>query len=232
MMKVIDPEINALGVKPFSLNGDFNWAQMIALYQLLDPSIQLVFLQGGAGTGKTLLALASAIGQRSMCNQIIITRPMIHLEDEDRMGFLPGDYLDKLSPWVIPIRQALHFLKDDSVSNSHKSVIQNMEETKKLDFLSLDYIRGMSFNRYRLIVDDAQNLTPHQVKTIITRAGMNTKVIFTGDIGQIDRRRRLDEKSSGLTYAMNRMSNHPLVGITTFKETVRSPLAKLAEEVL
>lgn len=157
---------------------------------------------------------------------------MVHLEDEDRMGFLPGGTMEKMSPWLTPIHQALNFLKENPETRDHKSVIENVEGTHKIDFLPLDYIRGMTFSRCRLIIDDAQNLTPHQIKTIITRAGMGTKVVFTGDVGQIDRRRRLDERSSGLAYAMNRMRNRSLVGVTTFKETVRSPLAKLAEEEL
>lgn len=229
--KIISPDINALGVYPFSINGNGpNWSQHIALFQLLDSSIELVFLQGGAGSGKTLLALATAIEQKRQYTQIVVTRPMIHLEDEDRMGFLPGNEYEKMSPWLRPIQQALSFLK--RVNDRHKDTIEKMEKEEKIDFVSLDFIRGMTFCKNFLIVDEAQNLTPHQVKTIVTRAGMDAKIIFTGDLGQIDRRRRLDEKSSGLAFAISRMEGQPRVGITTFKETVRSPLASLAEELL
>lgn len=237
--KIIPPGIQAFGVKPFLLNGngngngsekgEKNWAQYIALFQLLDPSIDLVFLQGGAGSGKTLLAVASAIEQRRSFRQIIITRPMIHLEDEDRMGFLPGSEEQKMSPWTRPIMQAMDYLKENS-GEGGKELIEKLFDTKKISFESLDYIRGMTYCKTFLVVDEAQNLTPHQVKTIITRAGIGTKIVFTGDLGQIDRRRRLDERSNGLAYAMSTMKNHERVGIATFKETVRSPLAQLAEE--
>lgn len=228
--KIIPPNISALGLKPYSLNGNGeNWYQYIALAQLLDPTIELVFLQGGAGSGKTLLALASAIEQKKLYHQIIIARPMIHLEDEDRMGFLPGDEHEKMSPWLRPIKQALDFLREFKGCNN-KTVIAPLLDNKKIDFVSLDYIRGMTFYKTFMIIDDSQNLTPHQVKTIITRAGMHTKLVFTGDLGQIDRSRRLDEKSSGLAHAIAMMSNHYRVGVTNFKETVRSPLASLAEE--
>ncbi len=228
--EIIDPDISAFGIKPKSLNGDGkNWRQAIALKQLLDPSIKLVFLQGGAGTGKTLLAIASAFEQRSLYRQIVITRPMIHLEDEDRMGFLPGNEKEKMSPWIRPVVQAIRFLKE---VNGNDEAIKKWEENGKITYEALDYIRGMNYYRKFLIIDEAQNLTPHQVKTIITRAGKGTKIVFTGDLGQIDRRRRLDEKSSGLTYAMDCLKGSPLVASTNFKETVRSDLAKLAEELL
>lgn len=227
--RIIPYDVNALGLKPFSLNGDGeNWHQHIALAQLLDPSINLVFLNGGSGSGKTLLAMASAIEQRKLYQRIIVTRPMVPLEDEDRMGFLPGDEKQKMLPWLRPVMEALRFLK--GLGNDNDKLIEKLLEDGKISFESLDYIRGMTYYRTFMIIDEAQNLTPHQVKTIITRAGMYTKLVFTGDLGQIDRRRRLDEKSSGLTYAISKMGNHPNVGVTTFKETVRSPLASLAEE--
>lgn len=228
--RIIRRDITAAGVVPYSLNDSGpNWDQYLALEQLLDPEINLVFLKGGSGSGKTLLALASAIEQRSRYRQIIVTRPMIPLEDENRMGFLPGDEKDKMSPWLRPVIQAFDFLKNIN-GGDNKSIIADLIEKKKIDFESLDYIRGMTYYKNLLIVDEAQNLTPHQVKTIITRAGMHTKLIFTGDLGQIDRRKMLDERSNGLAYAIAKMSNHPYVGVTTFKDTVRSPLACLAEE--
>ncbi len=230
--RIVNPEIHAIGLKPYSLNGNGpNWQQYIALGQLLDPGVELVFLQGGAGTGKTLLALASAIEQRKLYQQIIITRPMIHLEDEDRMGYLPGDEMQKMTPWLRPVLRALAFLSNiDTFEN--KKLIDRLRDEAKVVFEPLDYIRGMTYHKDILIVDEAQNLTPHQVKTIITRAGEKAKIIFTGDLGQIDRRRRLDRKSSGLTYAIKRMMDHSLVGVTTFHESVRSRLAGLAEERL
>lgn len=228
--QIIPYGISAMGLRPYSLNGDGeNWYQHVAFAQLLDPSIELVFLQGGAGSGKTLLALACAIEQRKLYHQIIVSRPMIHLEDEDRMGFLPGDEHQKMAPWLRPIMQAVNFLKEIK-NNDNEKLITKLLEVKKIDFEPLDYIRGMTYYKTFMIIDEAQNLTPHQIKTIITRAGMHTKLVFTGDLGQIDRRRRLDRKSSGLAYAIATMGDHPRVGVTTFKETVRSPLASLAEE--
>lgn len=239
LMRIIPHDIQALGLRPFSLakngkslggNGQ-NWSHQIALSQLLDSEIELVFLQGGAGTGKTLLSVASALEQRSRYHQIVITRPMIPLEDEDRMGFLPGDEAQKMSPWLRPIYQSLNFLS--SMENTkNQEVIQKALDYKKIVFEPMDYIRGMTYHKTLLIIDDAQNITPHQAKTIITRAGVGTKIVFTGDLGQIDRRRRLDERSSGLTHSINSMRNKDIVGITTFQETVRSKLASIAEECM
>lgn len=211
-------------------NGKRNWQQHLAFEQLLDPSIELVFLQGGAGTGKTLIAIASAIQQRDHFEQIIITRPAVHLEDHDSHGFLPGSLDEKMSPWLTPIKQAQSYLFHADPKN--KGLIMDMEKNNKIIYESLDFIRGQTFHRSLIVIDEAQNLTPHQVKTIITRTGLGTKMIFTGDLGQIDRTRRLDRRNSGLAYAMSRMGNKPTVAIVNFKETVRSHLASLAEECL
>lgn len=261
IFKIIPMSIQAAGIIPYSLNGNGpNWCQYIALAQLLDPKIELVFLQGGAGTGKTLLALASAIAQEHRYWRTVITRPMVPLEDENRMGFLPGTVDEKMAPWLWPIRQNLDFLKriqqkngEDEIRKTDNDVVasgrqkgkknkrsrvntaEGKEKTEtskdyKIEFVPLDYIRGTTHHKTLLIVDDAQNLTPHQVKTIVTRAGEGAKFIFTGDLGQIDRRKRLDERSSGLTSGIATMNGLPSVSVTTFKETVRSPLASLAEE--
>lgn len=228
--EIIPRDISAFGLSPISLNGNGpNWSQYIALAQLLDQRIELVFLQGGAGTGKTLLALAAALEQRRLFRSIIITRPMVHLEDEDRMGFLPGDMAEKMDPWLQPIKVSLDILRENKI---YGKKIEDIENTKKISYWPLDYFRGMTFHRAIIIVDEAQNLTPHQMKTIVTRAGMGTKMIFTGDLGQIDRRRLLDRRSSGLNYAINRLRDNPLVGITIFRESVRSPLAKVADDLL
>ena len=227
--KMIPDDIGAFGIKPFSLlngNGE-NHSQYIALAQLLDPDVRLVCLQGGAGSGKTLLALATALQQKSSYRQIVVARPMIPLEDEDRMGFLPGDKAEKMDPWFRPIHQALNFLKDVSASNG--SAISKALAESKVYFESLDYIRGTTFHDDIVIIDDVQNLTPHQMKTVVTRMGHKAKLILTGDLGQIDRK-HLDERSSGLAHVIATMNNHHLVGVTSVKETVRSQLASLAEE--
>jgi PhoH-like ATPase len=243
--QIVPSDIEALGLRPFALdpNGNGtdkdrsqgrdnrkNWPQYIALAQVLDPEISLVFLQGGAGTGKTLIALAGAIQQRKKYTNIVIARPMVHLEDRDEIGYLPGDLQQKMAPWTEPILQAFSFL--GSLKPENGNLITRLQENKKIVIKPLDYIRGETYHKSFIVIDEAQNLTPHQVKTIITRAGSNTKMVFTGDLGQIDRNRRLDRKTSGLAYAMNKMANQSMVGIVNFKDTVRSPLASLAEELL
>jgi len=233
--RVIPKDINALCIKPYSINGNGpNWPQHIALAQLLDPEISLVFLEGGAGTGKTLLALAAAFERKKNFRQIYVTRPMIHLGDEDNMGYLPGNKDEKMQPWLAPIKQTLSFLKETGDGKNNK-IIEQLENpaSSKIVYEPLDYIRGMSLNHILLIVDEAQNLTPHQVKTIITRAGEHSTIFFTGDLDQIDRdRRRLDRETSGLAYAINRLADSPMVATTIFQDTVRSPLACLAEKLL
>lgn len=231
--KVVDPGISAFGISPLSYNGDGpNWQQYLALDQLLDPDINLVFLQGGAGTGKTLLALASGLEQMRSYRQIIIARPMVHLEDEDNVGFLKGDLEAKMAPWLKPIHQVLSVLGEGKEKEKYAKIIKDKLENQKIFFESLDYIRGTTYRKTFLIIDEAQNLTPHQFKTIITRAGEGTKLVFTGDVGQIDRRRRLTSRSNGLTYSISKLRGFSMVGVTVFNKTVRSKLAKLAEELL
>jgi len=243
-VKVPD-DINLVGIKPFIMengsdqeeknNGSgkgtkTNWNHLAAMQQLLDPRINAVFLQGGAGTGKTVLALAAALQQRKNYTQIIIARPMVHLEDRDEIGFLPGGIEEKMAPWMEPILQAFSFIGRAKPEN--ENMIKRLQENKKIIIKPLDYIRGETYHKCFMIIDEAQNLTPHQVKTIITRVGLKTKIVFTGDLGQIDRDRRLDRKSSGLAYAMVKLANDPMIGAVNFKEGVRSPLASLAEKLL
>ncbi|MBF0303824.1 MAG: PhoH family protein, partial [Desulfamplus sp.] len=152
------------------INQPQNWPQTVALYQLTRPDLSLIFLEGGAGTGKTLFALAAALEKRRDYRQILITRPMVHLEDMDNMGFLPGNIKEKMDPWLRPIWQNLSVLKE--LSSENTQLIDKMLIEKKIDIEPLDYIRGTTFWKSILIIDEAQNLTPHQMKTIITRAGM------------------------------------------------------------
>lgn len=233
---IISNNVNAFGIRPYA-GPDIgtrdlvsNWPQTVALHQLTNPEIKLVFLEGGAGTGKTLLALAAALEQKSEFRQILVSRPMIHLEDKDNMGFLPGDVRDKMEPWLRPIWQNVSILKD--INNENKMKIEKLIESKKIEIEPLDYIRGTTFWKCLIIIDEAQNLTPHQVKTIITRAGEGTKVVFTGDLDQIDRKRRLDKFSSGLAYASSRLLGHKIVANIKFQESVRSELAKVGVELL
>lgn len=229
--QVIRNDISVMGLGAYSMNGNGpNWEQCVAINQLLDNPIKCCFLIGGAGTGKTILALAAALEQRKMFRNILVTRPMVHLEDEDNMGFLPGDINMKMNPWLRPIWRSLSFIGHQDKLN--EKIINGVRENNKMEIEPLDYIRGMTFVKDILIVDEAQNLTPHQIKTIITRAGEKCKIIFTGDLGQIDRTRKVDARSNGLAYASVKMMNHPMVSVVHFKETVRSPLAHLAERLL
>ena len=230
--RIVPPSINLLGLRPISINGQGpNWLQYVAMGQLMDTDIQMVFLEGVAGTGKTLLALAAAIAQRNHYKSIVVTRPMIPLEDVDRMGYLPGDQKEKMSPWVRPIEQALDFLVENGDKNN-ELIISNLRTKSRLVMDPLDYIRGVTYHDAFVIVDEAQNLTPHMIKTIITRAGLRTKLVFTGDLDQIDRSRVIGRRSSGLAYGIKKTMGHRIVGITHFHETVRSSLASLGQEVL
>ncbi len=232
--QIISRNTSAFGVSPYSGSEEgesgFNWPQSVALNHLTNPDISLVFLEGGAGTGKTLLALAAALSVKRHYRQILVSRPMVHLEDRDNMGFLPGDIRDKMGPWLRPIWQNLSYLKE--LSGDNRDIIEKMLEEKKIEIEPLDYIRGTTFWKCLLIIDEAQNLTPHQVKTIITRAGQGSKIVFTGDLDQIDRRRRLDKISSGLAYASSRLHDKEIVASVKFKTSVRSELAKMGVELL
>ena len=226
---VIPNNINIMGITPYSMDGTVNWEQYIAMYQLLDSDIKLCFMMGGSGSGKTMLSLAASIQLRKNFRNILVTRPMIHLEDDDRMGFLPGNIDDKMSPWIKPIWRALSFIS--SFNDKNKNIITRVKDLGKISVEPLDYIRGLTYIKDILIVDEAQNLTPHQIKTIITRCGEGSKIIFTGDLGQIDRK-GLDINSSGLAYAGHSMKDNEMVGISYFGKTVRSELADLAEKLL
>lgn len=227
---IVPPDINIFGLKPTSINSKgVNWTQHIAMQHLIDPDIPLTFLEGDAGTGKTLLALAAAFDLRNDFDNITISRPMVPLEDRDRMGFLPGDEQEKISPWMRPIMQAIDFLAN--LDSNNKKIIENMRKAARITFESLDYVRGSTFHHRIVIIDEAQNCTPHMVRTIITRAGPKTKLILTGDLNQIDRN-MVSAHSSGLAYAIKRMRGHHMVSHVHFLETVRSPLASLAKDLL
>jgi len=234
--RIIPKNLQAFGIRPYSgrdvIDPDTtpNWPQHVALYLLARNDISLVFLEGGAGTGKTLLALAAALERKKNYRQILITRPMVHLEDKDNMGYLPGDIREKMDPWLRPIWQNLSVLKE--IAPQNRELIEKFIIDKKIDIEPLDYIRGTTFIKSILIIDEAQNLTPHQVKTIITRAGVGTKLIFTGDLDQIDRRRRLDRFSNGLAYAAGRLVNQSIVAHVKFHTSVRSELAKIGVDLL
>ena len=208
-----------------------NAEQSFALHMLMDNRIQLVSLSGKAGTGKTLLALAAALELRSEYRQIFLARPIVPLSNRD-LGFLPGDIQSKLDPYMQPLFDNLSVIRHQFKSNDKRSIkINELLEQNKLLITPLAYIRGRSLQKAFFIVDEAQNLTPHEVKTVITRAGEGTKVVFTGDIHQIDHP-YLDKRSNGLTYLISRMKGQDVFAHITLEKGERSELAELASNLL
>ena len=216
---------SAYGIKPR------NAEQAFAIHAVLKPEIKLVSMQGVAGTGKTLIALAAALEQKRDYKQIYLARPIVPLSNKD-IGYLPGDIKSKLNPYMEPLWDNLKFIQNQySESDKEYSKITEMVQNEKLVITPLAYIRGRSLSNICFIVDEAQNLTPHEVKTIITRAGENTKIIFTGDIYQIDTP-YLDSQSNGLSYLIDRLKDHELYAHVTLEKGERSELANLANELL
>jgi PhoH-like ATPase len=208
-----------------------NAEQVFALHALLNPDVKLVTLQGVAGTGKTLLALAGALEQKRNFKQIFLSRPIVPLSNKD-IGFLPGDIKSKLNPYMEPLFDNLKFIQNQySEKDKEYKTINDCIVNEKLVITPLAYIRGRSISNVYFIVDEAQNLTPHEVKTIITRAGENTKIIFTGDIYQIDTP-YLDSQSNGLSYLIDKIKNHPIYAHIRLEKGERSELANLASELL
>lgn len=208
-----------------------NAEQSFALHALMNDDIKLVTLAGTAGTGKTLLALAAALECRQKYRQILLARPVVPLSNRD-LGYLPGDVSDKLDPYMQPLYDNLTVIRHQFNEQSPAAQrILEMRESEKLLVTPLAYIRGRSLQRIYFIVDEAQNLTPHEIKTIITRAGEGTKIVFTGDIRQIDQP-YLDTLSNGLSYLINRMVGQPIYAHITLEKGERSPLADLASELL
>jgi PhoH-like ATPase len=208
-----------------------NAEQVFALNALLNPDIKLVTLQGVAGTGKTLLALAAALEQRRNFHQIYLARPIVPLSNKD-IGYLPGDIKSKLNPYMEPLFDNLKFIQSQYGEHDKEGKkVSELLENEKLVIQPLAYIRGRSLSNVYFIVDESQNLTPHEVKTIISRAGENTKIVFTGDIFQIDTP-YLDTQSNGLSYLIDRIHTHHLHAHITLERGERSELANLANEFL
>ena len=208
-----------------------NAEQVFALHAILNPDVKLVTLQGIAGTGKTLLALAGALEQKRNFKQIYLARPIVPLSNKD-IGYLPGDIKSKLNPYMEPLWDNLKFIQNQySEKDKEFKIITDAVENEKLVITPLAYIRGRSISNVCFIVDEAQNLTPHEVKTIITRAGENTKIIFTGDIYQIDTP-YLDSQSNGLSHLIDKIKHHPLYAHVRLEKGERSELANLANAML
>ncbi len=205
-----------------------NAEQSFALQALTDDRIRLVTLVGRAGTGKTLLSLAAALDRAAGFRQILLARPIVPLSNRD-LGFLPGDVQAKIEPYMQPLFDNLAVIKHENPES--KEMVTAMVEEERLQITPLAYIRGRSLQQTFFIVDEAQNLTPHEVKTIITRAGEGTKIVLTGDIQQIDHP-YLDSTSNGLTYVINRMKGQHLYAHVTLEKGVRSELSEAASSLL
>ena len=215
----------AYGIRPRNLE------QKMALDACLNPKIPLVSLTGGAGTGKTLIALAAALEQERDFDQIILSRPAVTLGNQD-IGFLPGDQKSKMSPFLQPLMDNLNVIKAQFRPSSKEALhLEAMVKEDKLLITPLAYIRGRSLGKVFFIIDEAQNLTPHEIKTIVTRAGEGTKIVFTGDIFQIDQP-YLDQWSNGLTHLGEKMAGEKLFEHVFLRKGERSELSELASKLL
>jgi PhoH-like ATPase len=216
---------SAYGIRPR------NAEQTFAMHAVMNENVKLVTVQGVAGTGKTLIALASALQQKANYRQIYLARPIVPLSNKD-IGYLPGDIKSKINPYMEPLWDNLKFIQGQYKENDKEfKKISEMVENEKLHITPLAYIRGRSLSNICFIVDEAQNLTPHEVKTIVTRAGENTKIIFTGDVNQIDTP-YLDSHSNGLSHVIDKLKGNHLYAHITLERGERSDLANLAGELL
>ncbi|HEX5001733.1 MAG TPA: PhoH family protein [Bacteroidia bacterium] len=215
----------AYGIRPR------NAEQTFAMHAVLNQKVRLVTIQGVAGTGKTLIALASALQMKANFRQIYLARPIVPLSNKD-IGYLPGDIKSKINPYMEPLWDNLKFIQGQyRETDKEFQKITDMVDNEKLHITPLAYIRGRSLSNICFIIDEAQNLTPHEVKTIITRAGENTKIIFTGDVNQIDTP-YLDSHSNGLSHIIDKVKGSPLYAHITLEKGERSELANLAGQML
>ena len=237
---VYDSDINK--VKMIDSNTDSVWGiyprnleQTFGLSALLDDRVKLVTLTGGAGTGKTLLAIAAGLAKTTdedIYQKLLVARPIFALGKD--LGFLPGDLDEKLNPWMQPIYDSLDFLLSGGVPSRQKRMSKSYQELIDQGMLAVEpltYIRGRSLPHSFFVVDESQNLTPHEIKTILTRAGEGTKVVLTGDPYQIDNP-YIDSTNNGLTYVIERFKNSSIAAHVTFKQGERSELASLAAKYL
>ena len=210
-----------------------NREQSFALDALMDDSIKLVTLVGKAGTGKTLLAIAAGLhktAEEGVFNRLLVSRPVFPMGRD--LGFLPGDIEEKLAPWMQPIFDNVELLlSGHEAEKRHSKGYKELMAMGILDIEPLTYIRGRSIPNQYMIVDEAQNLTPHEIKTIVTRAGEGTKIVLTGDPYQIDNP-YVDSSSNGLTYVVERFKNEPIAAHITLSRGERSQLAELAANLL
>lgn len=208
-----------------------NREQIFALHALMDESKSLVALTGPAGTGKTLLSLAVALEKSENYNQILLARPIVPLSNKD-LGFLPGDVNEKINPYMQPLFDNLSFIKGKlKITSEKRKRLEEMQKDEKLIISPLAYIRGRSLAKVFFIIDEAQNLTPHEIKTIITRAAEGTKIILTGDVDQIDSP-YLSKGSNGLSYVIAKMKGQSIFSHVHLTKGERSNLATLASKIL
>lgn len=213
------------GIRPLNIK------QQLALDLLLDPSVQLVTLVGKAGTGKTLLAIAAGLSQvmeQKLYSRLLVSRPVIPMGKD--IGYLPGGKDEKLANWMLPIFDNLDFLTSMGHAQNFKSADQ-LIKNKVIEIDALTFIRGRSLPKQYIVIDEAQNLSPHEVKTIVSRAGRDSKMVLTGDPYQIDNP-YLDAGSNGLSYLVEAFKGQSLYGHITLDKSERSPLAELAAELL
>lgn len=208
-----------------------NHEQCFAFDALLDPSINLVALTGKAGTGKTILALAAALKQKEQFEEILVARPAVEMSDKT-LGFLPGGKEDKIDPYMMPIYDNLAVIREAGNPKQRTTEpIQEWAKANKIQVLVLNYIRGRSLAERFIIIDEAQNLTPHEVKTIITRAGEGTKIVIIGDVSQIDSPYQ-NERSNGLSYLIDKWLGQPEFVHVHLTKGERSPLADKAGKLM
>lgn len=227
-------------LRPIKINGDKIWGvkarnreQQFALELLMDDDIKLVTLAGKAGTGKTLLAIAAGLqkaAEENIYSKLLVTRPIFPLGRD--IGYLPGDIQEKLNPWMKPIFDNVEFLMGlDKDDKKHGRSYKELFDLGFMEIEALTYIRGRSIPKQFMIVDEAQNLTPHEVKTIISRVGDGTKIVLTGDPEQIDNP-YVDANNNGLTFVVNRFQDQRIAGHITLVKGERSELAEIATQVL
>lgn len=208
-----------------------NHEQEFAFDALLDPEISLVALTGKAGTGKTLLALAAALKQKEQFEEILVARPAVEMSDKT-LGFLPGDKDEKIDPYMMPIYDNLAVIREAGKPKQRTNEpIREWARANNIQVLVLNYIRGRSLAGRFIIIDEAQNLTPHEVKTIITRAGEGTKIVIIGDVSQIDSPYQ-NERSNGLSYLIDKWLGQPEFVHVHLTQGERSPLADKAGRIM
>ncbi|MCQ2195611.1 MAG: PhoH family protein [Paludibacteraceae bacterium] len=216
--------------KCFGIEGR-NAEQTFALDALMNEDLKLIAVTGKAGTGKTLLALAAALQQHDQYAHILLARPIVAMSNKD-LGFLPGDEKQKVGPYMQPLFDNLNVIKNQFGPTSKEiRLLEDMQKSEKLVIEALAFIRGRSLSNTYVIVDESQNLTPHEIKTIITRAGEGCKMVFTGDVQQIDTP-YLDMQSNGLVYMIDKMKGQDIFAHVNLVKGERSYLSELASNLL